>query len=76
MQPSEVRHRILNDHRLIKIMVAEVRDLALRIQAGEPCLSGRLRERGRNLYERLRRHIDFEGGILICALVEASLCSE
>ncbi len=43
MRPSKVRQRILNDHRLIKIMVSEARDLALRTEAGEEYLSGRLR---------------------------------
>ncbi len=76
MRPSEVRQRILNDHRLIKIMVSEVRDLALRIQAGEEYPSGRLRERGRNLYERLCRHIDFEDGILIGPLRDADAWGE
>ena len=71
MRPSEVRQRILDDHRLIKMMVSEVRDLALRIQAGDEYLSGRLRERARNFYERFCRHIDLEDVILVGALRDA-----
>ena len=72
MRPSEVRQRSLNDHQLIKIKSSEARDLALRIQAGEEHLSGRLREQGRELYERFCMHIDF----LIGALRDADACGE
>lgn len=72
MRPSKVRQRILNDHQLIKIEISEVRDLALRIQAGEEHLSGRLREQGRELYERFCLHIDF----LIGALRDADAWQE
>jgi hemerythrin-like domain-containing protein len=68
MRPSEVRQRILDDHQLIQVMVSEIRDLALRIQAGEQSLSGKLRERGRNLYECFCQHIDLEDVILVGAL--------
>ncbi len=40
MRPSDFRQGILIDHRLIKIMVSEARDLALRTEAGEEYLSG------------------------------------
>ena len=76
MRPSEVRQRILNDHQLIEIMVSEIRDLALRIQAGEGDLAGKLRERGRNLYERFCQHIDLEDVILIDALLDADTWGE
>ena len=76
MRPSEVKQRILNDHQLIKIMVSEVRNLALRIQAGEEYLSGRLRERGQDLYERFCRHIDLEDVILVGALRDADAGGE
>lgn len=72
MRPSKVRQRILNDHQLIKIEISKVRDLALRIQAGEEHLSGRLREQGRELYERFCLHIDF----LIGALRDADALEE
>lgn len=71
MRPSEVRHRILNDHEFIKKMVWGVRDFAHRIQAGEAYLSGELRERGQDLYEHLCRHIDLEDVILVDALRDA-----
>ncbi len=76
MQPSEVRQRIINDHRLIKIMVSEIRDLALRTQAGESYLAGKLRERARNLYECFCRHIDLEDVILVDALRDADAWGE
>ena len=76
MRPSEVRQRILNDHQVIKIMVSEVRDLALRIQVGEEHLSARLRECGQNLYERFCQHIDLEDAILIGALRDVDAWGE
>ena len=76
MRPSEVRQRILDDHQLIKIIVSEVRDLALRIQVGEEYLSERLRERARNLYERFCQHIDLEDVILVGALRDADAGGE
>ncbi len=76
MRPSEVRQRILNDHQVIKIMVSEVRDLALRIQVGEEHLSGRLRERARILYQHFCRHIDLEDVILVGALRDADAWGE
>jgi hypothetical protein len=76
MRPSEVRQRILDDHQLIKIMVSEIRDLALRIQTGEEFLAGRLRERGRNLFEQFCHHIDLEDVILIGALRDADAWGE
>ena len=76
MRPSEVRQRILHDHQLIKIIVSEVRDLALPIQIGEEYLSERLRERARNLYERFCQHIDLEDVILVGALRDADAWGE
>ena len=76
MQPSEIRQRILSDHQLLKIMASEIQDLALRIQAGEVYLSGKLRERGRNLYECFCRHIDLEDVILVSALHNADAWGE
>ena len=71
MRASEVRQRILDDHQLIAIMVSEIRDLALRLEAGEKELAGKLRERGQILFDRFCQHIDLEDTILIDALREA-----
>ncbi len=76
MRPSEVRQQILGDHQLIEIRVSKVRDLAVRIQAGEQFLSGRLRERGQDLYEHLCQHIDLEDVILVDALRSADAWGE
>ena len=76
MRPSEVRQRILNDHQIIGIMVSEIRDFALRVQAGEEHLSARLRECGQNLYERFCQHIDLEDAILIGALRDVDAWGE
>ena len=68
MRPSDVRQRILDDHKIIKIMVSETQDLILRIQTGEEQLAVKLRDRGRALYEHFCLHIDLEDVILAGAL--------
>ena len=71
MEPSQVRHRILEEHQRIRELLADVRQLASRVVAGDVSCAAALRERGKTLQEFFRGHLDLEDAILIPALREA-----
>jgi len=65
---NEVRSQILDDHRRIRSLVAEVEVAARQTRDRRGGFSARLRELGRELYTSLCLHLDLEDVILIGAL--------
>ncbi len=70
LMPSEVRSRIRSDHAELRKVFDEVTALATKVKAGETRLQGRLRERCREVYGTLLRHMELEDAILAPALRE------
>jgi hypothetical protein len=72
MRPSEVRARILAEHDVLRVLYAKVEELALDVLDGESEAEGPLRERCRELYKTLLRHMELEDTILAPALRETN----
>jgi len=74
LRPSDVRTRILAEHHVLRELFANIEELALRVLADEPDADaeGCLRERCRELYQTLLRHIELENAILAPALRETN----
>jgi hypothetical protein len=71
MEPAAVRQRILEDHQVLRAMIAECDALVQRARGGEDGLDGALREAGGRLQARLLAHLDLEDRILAPALRDA-----
>jgi CBS domain-containing protein len=72
LRPSDVRARILAEHDVLRELYARIEALALRVLADESDAEGPLRERCRELYQALLRHIELENTILVPALRETN----
>ncbi len=71
--PSEVRARILSEHKVIREQIGRAEDLAIRVLTGDDAAGPELRAQARELYRTLLRHIDLEDRILAPALQEADV---
>jgi hypothetical protein len=71
VRPSAVRERILSEHQVLRSIYEKTGELAQRVLASDLDAQGPLRERCRELYETLLRHIELENAILAPALHEA-----
>jgi len=70
LMPSEVRTRILDEHTELRVVLADCLKLAGEVLAGQSGKKGLLRERCRDLYGMLLRHMELEDAILGPALRE------
>jgi acetoin utilization protein AcuB len=68
--PSEVRQRILDEHRIVRRMIDEAERLAERVLADDRDAEPELFSQARELYQTLVRHLDLEDAILAPALRE------
>lgn len=66
--PSEIRHRVLEDHARLRQLLARVEALAHRVLGGDLRCAGDLRTAGRQLTSKLVRHLDLEEEILVPAI--------
>ena len=66
--PSEIRHRVLEDHARLRLLLERVDSLAHRVLGGDLGSGGELRLAGQRLTEKLSRHLDLEDSILVPAL--------
>jgi hemerythrin-like domain-containing protein len=71
VRPSEVRHRVLDDHEILRRMLTDIEALARDTLAGDRQLLGQLREHGEALLARLAEHMRWEDRYLSHALQEA-----
>ena len=69
--PSQVRERILSDHRALRGLLDRVEVLAHELLEGRTSAARELREQTRVLEERLREHMALEERILAPALRQA-----
>ncbi len=65
MRSNDARRRILSDHAGIRIMVADLEAIAVRLRSGEEQLSEPLRRMCRRFFNSLERHLDLEDVILV-----------
>jgi CBS domain-containing protein len=72
LRPSHVRARILAEHDVLRQLYANVEELALGVLSAEPAAQEPLRERCRELYQTLLRHMELENTILAPALRETT----
>ena len=76
MRPSNVRRRILDEHRDIAVQLERLEELAVRLDAeGDAAIPDTVAF-ARDFYEKLREHIDLEDAILAPALREADAWGE
>ncbi len=68
LRPSAVRRRISEEHVVLRSIIDQVEELARQVIAGEKDALTALRIETRDLYQRLRAHIDVEDQILGPAL--------
>ena len=71
MKPSEIRHRVLSDHVVLRGMLARIEDLALSVLDGVDVPATTLREEGERLLGRLEAHMGWEDRYLGPALEQA-----
>lgn len=71
MQPSEVRRRILDDHRELRTLLLSLETLGRDVLAGARDHVGALRLEGEALHERLLEHMRWEDLYLAPALEDA-----
>lgn len=71
LAPSQVRGRILEDHRALRGVLDRLEALARGLLRGRESASDELMEQARVLDERLREHMALEERILVPALQEA-----
>jgi len=64
LRPSEVRARILAEHRVIRGLAQTIVQLAGQVLEGDEQADAPLRERSREMYQTLLRHIELEDTIL------------
>lgn len=76
MLPGQIRRMILDDHRWLRELLADVDATAQRVEAGDHELTGRLRERALAMRERLLAHLDLEEAHLVPALRRAGAWGE
>lgn len=76
MRPSQVRRTILEDHRWLRELLADVDAVARRVEAGDLALCGRLGERFHAMRERFLAHLALEERYLLPALREADAWGE
>jgi hemerythrin-like domain-containing protein len=69
-RPSQVRHAILDDHRWLRELLADVEEVARRVGEGDHALADRLRQRARAMRERFLGHLALEERYLVPALRE------
>ena len=74
--PSQVRRMILDDHVGLRGLLADLDELARRVEDGDHELLGRLRERFLELSERFLHHLDLEEETLVPALRDADAWGE
>jgi CBS domain-containing protein len=72
LRPSHVRARILAEHEVLRQLYANVEELARRVLAEDADAEEPLRERCRELYQTLLRHMELENTILAPALRETA----
>lgn len=70
LRPSDVRARILSEHGVLRSIYAKTEECARRVLDDDPEAHAPLRERCRELYQTLLRHIELENAILAPALHE------
>lgn len=70
MKPSEVRDRILEEHRKLRAHLDELQGLAERLKAGERGLSKSVARHCYELFDEFVAHLDLEDRILEPALRE------
>jgi CBS domain-containing protein len=70
LRPSDVRERILSEHNVLRSIYAKTEECARRVLDGDATAEAPLRERCRELYGTLLRHIELENAILAPALHE------
>jgi acetoin utilization protein AcuB len=68
LRPSDVRARILSEHHVLRSIYAKTEECARRVLNDDAEADVPLRERCRELYQTLLRHIDLENAILAPAL--------
>lgn len=75
-RPSAVRQRILDDHELLRGLLAEVEELVRRTRAGDAEAAEALPGRGRALRARFLDHLALEDAHLVPALRAADAWGE
>ncbi len=68
--PSEIRKRILDEHKVLRQMLGNIQRTAERVLAGDADSEADLNEQARELYQTFLRHIELEDTILAPALKE------
>jgi len=71
LAPSQVRERILADHRRLLALLDQIDAVARRVLDGDEPAEPRLRQWAKDLYGFLRAHLHLENEILVPALVNA-----
>lgn len=73
MRPSEIRRRVLDDHRMIRGMLDSIEILAWQVLRGEQWPEGSLRFESEALLNSLRDHMQFEDVHLKPALMKSGI---
>jgi hemerythrin-like domain-containing protein len=68
LTPSEVRLKVLNEHRHLRVLLSELQTLSRRVATADREAETLLRERGAALHDFFCQHLDLEDRILFPAL--------
>jgi hypothetical protein len=68
MHPSDVRKRILDDHTILRLQLAELRSVVQRVLEGDQSLGLQAHDGGERLRRRFLAHLDLEDRYLVPAL--------
>ncbi len=63
-----MRRRILEDHARLRVLIAELDDVALRVMDGDRRLALRMRALAEGLRDTFLHHLDLEDGVLVPVL--------